>query len=433
VTATETGSTAALLERVLSYCTAEHAEVSYSEVREASTRFANNAITQNVSKRTGMVTVKAAFGQRVGKASVTDFSESGLRGCATQAEAIARATEPDPEFLPPPEAQSYPSVEGYDERVAEATPEDRAAAIRQATEIARAASLESAGSYATNAYRQALANSAGLYHEQSLTDTHFTITAMAGDSSGWSRTTGYRLDDADPGRCATIAAEKALAAGGPQEIPPGEYTLILEPAAVADFFGFLGWAMDAKAAHEGRSAFTGKEGQRIGPPGVTLSTQPDHPDVPCFAASEDGLPLPSTTWVEDGVLNTLSYGRFWAQKTGHAFTGRPANLIMEGGDESLEELIASVERGVLVTRFWYIRFVDPMKLLLTGMTRDGLYRIEDGQVIHGLKNMRFNDSPLESLNRIVQLGPQARAGRSGTAYVPALRLEGFRFTSGTSF
>ncbi len=424
---------AAVLEQVLSYRTAEEMEVSLEEEQEASTRFANNAITQNVAKRDVKVTVKAVYGQRVGRASVTELSETALRACVARAEAIARATEPDPEYLPLPGPQEYPEISSHDERVAAATPDERAITIREAIAAAEGAGLQAAGSFATNAYRMVLANSSGLYHEQQLTDAQFVMTAMADDSSGWARTSGYRWDQLDPQTAARSAVEKALAARDPRDVEPGAYTVILEPAAVADFFGFLGYTMDAKAADEGRSAFTGKEGRRIGRETVTLSTQPIHPEVPTLRTADDGLPRPATTWIENGVLNTLSYSRFWAQKTGKPFTGRPSNLVMAGGEASLEDLIAGVERGLLVTRFWYIRFVDPMKLLLTGMTRDGLYWIEDGQVRHGLRNVRFNESPLRCLERIEALGHPARAGRYGGAYVPPLRIEGFQFSSGTSF
>lgn len=431
--AEEFTSPAALLEKALAYSQAEHAEVSYQEAREASTRFANNAITQNVAKRNGALTVKAAFGQQTGQATVTDLSEDGIRNCVAQAEAIARASQPDTEYLPPPGPQAYPAVRSYDERVARATPDDRAAGIRQATAEAERRGLQSAGSLATNAYQYALANSAGLYHEQLLSSTQFVCTAMSGDSSGWAQSGGYRWEHVTPGENAARAGEKALVGREPQDLPPGEYTVILEPAAVGDFFGFLAWTMDAKAAHEGRSAFTGKEGERIGVPGISLRSQPDHAEVPTRAFAEDGLRAPATTWIEDGVLQTLSYDRFWAERSGHAFTGRAQNLVMGGGEQSLEELIGSVERGVLVTRFWYIRFVDPMKLLLTGMTRDGVFLIEDGKVSRGLRNMRFNESPLRCLERVSALGRNESAGRYEFCYVPALRIEQFRFTSGTAF
>ncbi len=377
--------------------------------------------------------MRVAFGQRVGRASTTDFSEEGLRACVAGAEAIARASEPDTEFLPLPGPQQYPAVRGYDERVAAATPAERAGRVASATGLAEREGLQSAGSLATNTYLSALANSAGLYHEQQLTDAGFVCTAMAGDGSGWAQRVGFRLDDADSDAGARTAVRKGLAAREPADLPPGDYTVVLEPAAVADFFGFLGWTMDAKAAHEGRSAFTGKEGTRIGAPGITLRTRADHPASPCLAAGQDGLPVPATAWIEDGVLRTLCYDRYWAEKTGHAFTGSPANLIMDGGEQTVDELVAGVERGLLVTRFWYIRFVDPMKLLLTGMTRDGLFLIEDGRVTRAVKNLRFNESPLRCLERITALGRQERAGRYGGAYVPALRVEDFRFTSGTAF
>jgi predicted Zn-dependent protease len=429
----ETATSPDLLQRVLSFSTAEQAEVSLADVREASTRFANNSITQNVAKRTAAVTVRSIFGQRAGKATTTDLSEAGLRECVSRAEALARESAPDPELLPLPGPQSYPSVVASDERITSAQPMDRAAGVGEAIGLAEASGLTVAGSYATDTTLRVLVNSAGLLHQQALTEAEFVITGMTEDSSGWATAASHRLSGVDPRRCAEIAIQKAQAARDPGEIDPGEYTVVLEPAAAADFFAWFGWTMDARAAHEGRSAFAGKEGERVGVPGIRFYSQADHPEVPTSATSEDGLAAPNTAWIDDGVLQTLSYGRYWAEKTGHAFTGRPANLIMEGGNRSLEELIGSVQRGVLVTRFWYIRFVDPMKLLLTGMTRDGLFLIEDGQITRGLKNMRFNESPLRCLERVSALGRQTRVGRWMPCYMPAMKIEGFRFTSGTSF
>lgn len=425
---------AALLETVLSFRTADHLEVTWEEECEASTRFANNAITQNVSKRQVEITVKAAVGQQVGRASVTDLDAESLRGCVARAEAIARASAPDPEFLPPPGPQTYLPVSSYDEAVAAADPEARAAIVRRAIEQAAAVGLQSAGSCATTRTRQVTANSAGLFYDQPRTDAQFVMTAMSDDSSGWARCSGYRWDQLETEVTARRAVDKALAARNPREIPSGAYTVILEPHAAAGFFGWFAWTMDAMRADEGCSPFSGKEGQRLGPECLHFSTQPDHAEVPCSVAAEDGLARPRATWIENGVLKSLSYRRFWAEKTGRPFTGTPGNLIMAGGDTSQEELIGSVERGLLVTRFWYVRFVDPMKLLLTGMTRDGLYWIEDGQVRHGLKNVRFNDSPLASLARVTALGRQERlAERWLGAMMPTVRIEDFQFSSGTSF
>jgi predicted Zn-dependent protease len=425
--------TTALLEQALSASQADETEASFTDAREASTRFANNAITQNVSKRSQSLTVRAIFGRQVGRASTNRLDAEGIRECVERAEAVARSSAPDAEFLGLPEPQQYPAVASFDPRVAEATPEDRAAGVKQALEVARARGLQAAGSFATNSYCFTSTNSHGLRFSQDITDAQFAITQMVDDGSGWARSVGYQWGNVNPLRDAEVAADKAVAARSPQDLPPGEYTVVLEPAATDDYFGVLAWTLDARAAHEGHSAFTGKEDTRIAGPGINLYTQPDHPMAPCLAHGEDGVPLPTTAWIEDGYLRTLAYSRYWAEKSGRPFTGAPRNLIMAGGDESLADLIGGVERGVLVTRFWYIRFVDPMTLLLTGMTRDGLFWIENGEVRHGLRNLRFNDSPLACLNRVTARGPQARGGWRGDSYMPAMRIDGFKFTSGTSF
>lgn len=423
----------AILEQALRAATADQVEATYTGNVEAATRFANNTITQNVSRHCATLAVRVAFGRQVGRASVTDLTAESVRECVARAEALARASGEDTEFLPLPGPQSYPLVQGYDPAAAHATPETRAAGIRSALTAAREAGVTAAGSFTTTVSRFAVANSAGLYYEQPLTDTQFVLTAITADSSGWAQQSGFRLADLDPSACAATAIRKAVAGREPHTVPPGEYTLVLEPAATMDFFGFLGYALDAKAAHEGRSAFSGLEGTRVGAPGIRLFTQPDHPAAPVLPLAEDGLPLPTTTWIADGVVETLAYSRYWSSRSGHAFTGRPANLILAGGDRSTEDLIRSVPRGILVTRFWYIRFVDPMKLLLTGMTRDGLFWIEDGEIRHGLKNMRFNESPLRCLDHITARGPEKRGGRYSPTCMPSLRVEDFRFTSGTAF
>ena len=205
----------------------------------------------------------------------------------------------------------------------------------------------------------------------------------------------------------------------------------MEPAAVAELLSYMFYSMDAKAAHEGRSAFTGKEGTRIGTDAVHIYSQPQHPQCPAHPFFSNGLPTTNIDWIENGVLKNLVYDRYWAQHTEHAYTGSPTNFIMGGADTSLEDLIASVDKGILITRFWYIRFVDPMKLLLTGMTRDGLFWIENGEIQYGIKNLRFNESPLNVIANIEMLGKPMRV--HSYMCVPPLQVKDFTFTSGTSF
>jgi predicted Zn-dependent protease len=433
---TET-ETREILERALSFAQADHTEVSLSGSSEASTRYANNAITQNVAKTQRHLTVRAAIAKGsqfcVGSASVNDFSDEAIRRVVAKAEEIARHSAPDTEYLPPVGPQTYLPINGFSPRTAEATPEDRARVIRACTERVAAQGLNSAGSYATEWGFTALANSAGnfAYHRRS--HARFVSTVMADDSSGWAEAVHEDVDHVCAEAATDIAIQKALAARNPRTIEPGRYTVLLEPAAVADLLAFLTWSLDAKAAHEGRSCFSGKEGEKIGADCVHIFSDPADPRCPGEKFFGDGLPTRRVDWVKDGVLTNLSYSRFWAEKTGHDFTGSATNFIMDGANEfaDYEQLLAGVERGVLVTRLWYIRFVEPMTLLLTGMTRDGLFWIENGKIAHGLKNMRFNDSPLNLLKNIVALGKPVRA--ETYAVVPPLVVKDFHFSSGTTF
>ncbi|MGC8669026.1 MAG: metallopeptidase TldD-related protein, partial [Chthonomonadales bacterium] len=196
---------------------------------------------------------------------------------------------------------------------------------------------------------------------------------------------------------------------------------------------YLMWSLDAKAADEGRSAFSGRLGQKVAADTITLMSDPAHPDCPAAPFFDDGSPVPATQWIRDGILRRLATSRFWAAKTGQPFTGRPVNLIFAGTELPLEKMIASTEKGLLVTRFWYIRSVDPMRLLLTGMTRDGLFRIERGEIAGGARNLRFNESPLAMLARTVQIGKSVLQADMGMAFVPPIKVEEFHFTSATEF
>lgn len=430
---TSGGAPMDLLERALACSSADEVEAAFSETREGATRFANNAITQNVSRRTASITVRSIIRGRVGAASGTDLTPEGIAEIVARSEALARVSEPDPELLPLPGPQSYAAGTHWDPTVAAATPGVRSDGVREATRLAAADGLKSAGSFTTSTLGAATANSSGLRFEQQITQCQFVMTAMSDDSSGWSQNVGVTLAEADPNACARRAIDKALLSREPQTIPPGNYTLVLEPAAVGDFFVFLSYALDARAADEGRSAPSGLRESVVGTPLINLYSDPDHAIAPAFRCGEDGLPLGRSHWIRDGRLEEMSRGRFWAGKTGLPFTGKPANLVLAGGQSEVQDLVRTVERGILVTRFWYIRFVDPMKLLLTGMTRDGLFWIENGEVKHGLRNMRFNESPLRCLSRVTALGESRRTGRYLPCSMPALRVEEFQFSSGTAF
>ena len=422
-----------ILTKAISFSKADHCEAFLYASSEGSTRIANNAITQNVAKDDMGLSVRVAFGNRVGSASTNKFTDEALRAVVERAEQLARLAQPDTEYLPPPEPTEYRQSVCYFEATAETSPEQRADAVCKAISMASKANVRLAGSFATYGSFYAVANSNGLFAHTSETSARMVVTAMTDDSSGWAEAWSRDVTQIDPESTTQRAIEKALAARNPRELEPGPYTAVLEPAAVAEMLAFVCWALDAKAAHEGRSAFSGKEGQRIAAESVTLRSSPTDPLCPTSTFFGDGMPVPDVAWIDRGVLSNLSYSRFWAQKTGHPFTGQPVNIIMDGTDASVEELVSGVEKGVLVTRFWYIRHVDPMRLLLTGMTRDGLYWIEGGKVQYPLKNLRFNESAIDMLAQVEAIGRPSLTGDYIPALVPPIVVRDFSFSSKTLF
>lgn len=418
-------------EKVLSFSTAEHVQVNLIGTEESATRYANNEITQNVAKRQTTLRVTCAFGNKVGRCSINRLDTQSIQDAVKRAEEMARAAEPDTEFLPPPEPTDYRPIAAYADSTAHATPDDRARVVREVIAEANARQLRTAGSFSTSSSAVAVANGRGLFGFHTATQASLVCTMMAEDGSGWAEQTHEDLREISPEAVAQRAAHKAELARRPQEVPPGDYTVVLEPVAVAELLAYMVWSMDAKAADEGRSAFTGKEGTVIAREMVTLQSLPAHPQCPAAPFFDDGMPAPDVTWIEGGVLKTLVYSRFWAQRQGKAFTGYPSNLVLSGGDLCTDDLLAQVEDGLLITRFWYIRYVDPMQLLLTGMTRDGVYRIQGGRIVHAVKNLRFNESPLVALQNVRLLGVPQRVSEG--FLVPAAVIDGFTFTSTTTF
>lgn len=421
------------IEIALSSSKGDHTEVSLILSKQGATRFANNAITQNQESEKVELLVRVAFGNKVGSASTNILDEGSIVEVVGRAEEIARSAEPDTEYLPPPGPQDYPQVRCFSEETELFHPMKRAEAIRSSIDMCESEGLIAAGSYINGSTEIFLANSSGLRANHKETIARFVITAISPDSSGWAESVDFDVSRIDPLSTARIAIDKAKASRYPKEIEPKSYEVVLEPAALAEIGAFLIFSMDAKAAHEGRSPFTGKEGERIGSELVTIRSDPSDPRCPSAPFLSDGMPAPKIFWIRDGVLENLFYSRFWAQKTGHPFTGRPTNLIMEGQGKSIEEMISSTDDGLLITRFWYIRFVEEMRLLLTGMTRDGVFRIEGGRITHSVKNMRFNESVLDLLMRVEATGIPRRTGEYIPSLVPAVKLSSFTFTSTTTF
>jgi len=414
---------------------ADHTEVWITESHEAATRFAENAVVQNVSKKTRTLAVRSAFGQQVGIATTSDLSEEGVRDTVRRAESIARSSAADLEYLPPPGPQQYPRVRAHDPATADVSPQTRADAVALTARLAEERAATCAGSFTTNEWGLYLRNSAGLEATHRATGARFTVSAKKGDGTGWAEGYSHRVGDLDAEALALRGLGKACAFSDMRDIEPGAYTVVMEPAAFSGLLGFVCWTLDAKEADEERSPWTGRVGTQVASDSFTLSSRPTHPALPGDPFIEDGLAAPEVSWIDRGVLKTLAYTRFWADKNGRAPTGWPQNTVIEGGDRSADELVRTVERGLLITRFWYLNTVDDMALSLTGMTRGGLFLIENGEIVAALKNLRLNDSPLGFLKRIRELGRSVLTYTEFDDHMlcPPVVIDEFHFTSGTSF
>ncbi|MBI5368514.1 MAG: TldD/PmbA family protein [Planctomycetes bacterium] len=430
-----------IFDIVLGNTRARDAEVTVAGLRQDLTRFAENAIHQNVSEESVSVSLRVVLDGRTGRATTGRIEEHALRRLVLAAEETARLAPPDADLLEVLGPQTYSVPERHDPATEEADPTARARAAQVAIETARAAGMKAAGYVSTGAQLLAHATSRGLSAHQTWSAAGFSLTVTGADSTGWVLQTAPSLADLDASVLARRATQKAVAARAPRPLPPGEYTVILEPAAVADLLGFLRPGFGARQVQEKQSFLTDRLGTPVFGANIALADDCQHPLATGPVFDGEGVPRRPVSLVEAGVARGLVYDRRCAAKAGVAPTGHglpepnaigswAQNLALAGGDSSVERMIAATRRGVLVTRFWYCRQVEPMQVVITGLTRDGTYWIEDGRVAHGLQNARFNQGVVALLNRVTALGVPERAGggEEPPLVVPALAAEGFRFT-----
>jgi predicted Zn-dependent protease len=435
-----------IAERVLRLSDADETEVEVGAGVDALTRFANNTIHQNVAEQTLAVSVRTVFDGRTARATTNKTDDESLRRAISASAALARSQPINPDLLPMPRRQKYAQVQRYFPATAAATPNDRARAV--AAVVARAAeeAQTAAGIFATGATAMVLANSRGLYATHHQTRAEFSVTMLEGDSSGWAKANSPDLKQIDPEALAAAAAEKSASSRHPREVEPGRWTVILEPAAVLDLVGFLFYDFAGTAVLDQRSCFNNRIGKKVMGENITLRDDVTHPLQSGAPFDGEGMPRQKVQLVERGVPNTLVYARATAKKmkakpTGHGFAlpndfgEAPMNLVFDGGNSSIAEMVASTDRGILLTRLWYIREVDPYEKILTGMTRDGSFLIENGRIAAGIRNFRFNQNILEMLSSVEQLGPAVRAAgeESFEMVVPAMKVRNFHFTEVTKF
>jgi len=436
-----------LAEQVLSKVPEFDGEVIISSSDRALTRFAENVITQNVTGSDDGMSLRLIKDGRMGKARTGNLNENGMKACIDAAIASLKVSEPNDNLEPMLPLQDYRSKQDYHRETHEMTPELRAEGVVKAVNECVNHNLQAAGIHSNEGGIVAMANSKGLWASHTSSSASFSISAMSDDSSGWAEGTDSSFSNIGYSDITTKAIDIGLRGRNPASIEHGEYTVIFEAAAVADFLLFLGWsALNGLAMAEGRSCFSNRVGEQVVGKNITLTDDAFHEMTPGMPFDFEGSPRRRVSLIENGIFCSAVHDRRTAKSAGTENTGHalpqpdsegpmPLNMILSPGDSSLREMIASTDKGLLVTRLHYTNILNPMTMLLTGMTRDGLFMVENGQVTKGLKNMRFTDSVLHILNNVEALSRKLYKtetfwGGGGTV-APAIKVNDFHFTSKT--
>ncbi len=435
-------------ERVFAACGKIQTELFLLEHVNALTRYANNAITQNVHQDSLDMTIKVFDENRTAKVTINRFDDATVAAAAKRALDMLQFQAPDADAVPPAPAQKYRSLDSFDKRTASLNPEQRAANISAAVAECKKQSLQSFGIMSNTSATIAILNSLGLFAFHPATSFDFSCTASSDGSTGWAGLSGPRVEKLDPAVVARAAAQKAVLARSPVALAPGRYDVVLEPAAVADLLAFAAYqGFGALPFIEGRSFMSNSIGKQVMGSNVTIVDDAYDPDSNGMPFDFEGIPKQPVALVEKGIARSVVYDSRTARKTKTVSTGHAIpesatygpiamNLVMSGGASSLDEMIRSTTRGVLVTEFHYTNVIDPLRLLLTGMTRNGTFLVENGKISKGIKNMRFTESMVESFGRIEALSKDVmfRSGFFGGGFVvPAVKIKDFNFSSETKF
>ena len=438
-----------IVDKTIKASKADSINIVVASTVTGNTRFAANQLSTSGEISDTTVAIESHFGPKHAVVTTNDLTDDGLNAAVAKSEVIAKLAPDDPENMPALAVQQYTPVSAYFEDTAGLSAGDRAKAALTALSMTRAdKTITAAGFINTGSHARLQANKSGLsaYHRNTTANYTLTVRTSDGTGSGWAGADNEDWSKIDFAAVATRAADKARQSRNPVAIEPGRYTVILEPQAVGDLVQLTAFGLNARTADEGRSPFAkagggNKVGDKVAADSITLYSDPTDAQLLSLPFDADGYPLGRQVWIENGVLKELSYTRFWAQKQGKPFRGNPfggggfggnAPLKLAGGTTSIEDMIKGTDRGVLVTRFWYLRMVDPRVLLITGLTRDGTFLIEQGKISRAVKNFRFNDSPLFLMANAEALGPAVRlAGTEigGDIVMPAVKAHDFNFTS----
>ncbi len=422
-----------IMEKALSFSTADACVITISGSESGNIRYARNTVSTAGHRSNQTLAVQSSYGKKSGTATIDEFDDTSLEKVVKRAEELAKLSPENPEFMEPLGPQTYDESKTYSKATAGITPEYRAEVANSSIGPAANQDVTAAGFLNDSAGFNAMLNSKGLFAYNKSTNVNFTVTMRTNDGtgSGWVTRDLTDISKFDAAEASKIAIDKAILSREAKAIEPGKYTVILEPAASIGLLENMFGALNARTADEGRS-FMSKEGggtklgEKIVDERVNIWSDPLHPEVPTATWDGSGQALKKMNWIENGVVKNLAYGRFWAKEKGVDPVPFPPNGIMDGGDASLEDLIKSTRKGILVTRLWYIRNVDPQTLLYTGLTRDGTFYIENGRIKYPVKNFRFNESPIIMLNNLETLGKQVRINGN---LIPYMKIRDFTFTS----
>jgi predicted Zn-dependent protease len=457
-----------IFDRIKKLASADEVEVLISGGRFALTRFANNVIHQNVEDENHVVSVRSVFGGRTARAFTNKFDDESLRRVVASSESLAKVQHPDSDLLPMPDSREAGAGDGpastqclatrHFAETASITPQLRAEGVKAIVEVAQRHKLNTAGIYSSSDYVEGIFNSRGLSEWHSQTLAEVSITMLGEDSSGWQKANSPDVKNLDPLTLAETAAQKALNSARPAEIPAGKYTVIFEPAAVLDIVGFMFFDFSGMAILDQRSFLSGRIGTQLFGENITIWDDVTHPLQTGAPFDGEGMRRQRVPLVEKGIVQRVVYARATAARmkrsedkdkvgpiaaTGHGFalpneTGEmPLNIVFgtPKNPQTLAQMIASTERGVLVTRLWYIREVDPYEKIVTGMTRDGTFLVENGHVLRGVRNFRFNQSLIHMLASVEAMSVPGRScgEESFDMVVPAMKVRDFNFTEVTNF
>ena len=429
-----------LLKKVLGYSKADECQVNINGSEGGNIRYARNSVSTSGAVNQASLAIFSVFGKRQGIVTLNEYDDASIEKAVRRSEELARLAPENPEHMPFLDPQTYgPQSNMYVPATATMSTKQRADMVAQSLQIAKDNKLTAAGFIQNSGSFFGMMNSKGLFAYNTSTDVNFSVTlrTASGAGSGYMAKDYNDINKLDVTAASTTAAWKASHSESARALEPGKYTVILEPAAGIVLLENLYGALDARSADEGRSFLSkagGKTrlGEKLVDEQVNIYSDPTNTELPTSSFNGDGRPQEKISWIEKGVVKNFFYSRYWAQKKGVKAIPGPDGVIMTGGTASLDDLIKSTDKGILVTRFWYIRSVDPQTLLYTGLTRDGTFYIENGQIKFPIKNFRFNESPVIMLNNLEALGRPERtiSGESNnSSLIPPMKIRDFTFSS----